>query len=98
MRFDFRRTTTRRGTSRNADAPGGTAQLQAHRVLQWIPLPRASWTIARRVAAKVKFHAGKLFLRFGFILTNLETLSRTLVRFHNKRGKPEQWIKEVSKR
>jgi hypothetical protein len=41
----------------------------------------ASWKTARRVVAKVEFHAGKLFPRLGFIVTNLETPSRALVRF-----------------
>jgi hypothetical protein len=30
----------------------------------------------------------------GFIVTNLETDSRSVVRFYNKRGTAEQWIKE----
>jgi len=30
----------------------------------------------------------------GFIVTNLDTDSRALVRFYNKRGTAEQWIKE----
>jgi hypothetical protein len=30
----------------------------------------------------------------GFIVTNLETDSRGVVRFYNKRGTAEQWIKE----
>jgi len=54
----------------------------------------ASWKTARRVVAKVEFHAGELFPRLGFIVTNLETPSRAVVRFHNKRGTAEQWIKE----
>ena len=54
----------------------------------------ASWTTARRVVAKVKHHAGELFPRIGFIVTNLETPSRAVVRFYNKRGTAEQWIKE----
>jgi hypothetical protein len=54
----------------------------------------ASWKIARRVVAKVEFHAGELFPRLGFIVTNLETPSRAVVRFYNKRGTAEQWIKE----
>jgi hypothetical protein len=37
----------------------------------------ASWKTARRV---------------GFIVTNLETDSRAVVRFYNKRGTTEQWI------
>ena len=54
----------------------------------------ASWKTARRVVAKVEFHAGELFPRLGFIVTNLETPSRAVVRFYNKRGTAEQWIKE----
>ena len=54
----------------------------------------ASWAIARRVVAKVEFHCGELFPRVGFILTNLGTSSRAVVRFYNKRGTAEQWIKQ----
>lgn len=54
----------------------------------------ASWTIARRVVAKVEFHCGELFPRVGFIVTNLALDNRAVVRFYNKRGTAEQWIKE----
>jgi hypothetical protein len=54
----------------------------------------ASWSKARRVVAKVELHFGELFPRVGFIVTNLETDSRALVRFYNKPGTAEQWIKE----
>ncbi len=54
----------------------------------------ASWKTALRVVAKVEFHAGELFPRAGLIVTNLETPSRAVVRFYNKRGTAEQWIKE----
>jgi Transposase DDE domain group 1 len=54
----------------------------------------ASWKTARRVVAKVEHHARELFPRIGFIVTNLETPSRAVVRFYNKRGTAEQWIKE----
>jgi len=54
----------------------------------------ASWTKARPVVAKVEFHLGELFPRVGFIVTNLETDSREVVRFYNKRGTAEQWIME----
>jgi hypothetical protein len=50
----------------------------------------ASWKTARRVVAKVEFHFGELFPRVGFIVTNLETDSRAVVRFYNKRGTAEQ--------
>jgi hypothetical protein len=54
----------------------------------------ATWSTARRVAAKVELHAGELFPRVGFIVTNLELPSRAVVRFYNKRGTAEQRIKE----
>jgi Transposase DDE domain group 1 len=54
----------------------------------------ASWKTARRVVAKVEFHFGELFPRVGFIVTNLETDNRAVVRFYNKRGTAEQWNKE----
>ena len=44
--------------------------------------------------AKVEHHAGELFPRVGFIVTNLQLPSRVVVRFYNKRGTAEQWIKE----
>jgi len=53
-----------------------------------------SWKTARRVVVKVEFHAGELFPRIGFIVTNLETPSRAVVQFYNKRGTAEQWINE----
>jgi hypothetical protein len=53
-----------------------------------------SWKKARRVVAKVEFHAGELFPRLGFIVTSLDADSRAVVRFYNKRGTAEQWIRE----
>ncbi len=69
----------------------------SHKPVVWYKgfLYRAeSWTKARRVVAKVEFHSGELFPRVGFIVTNLETDSRAVVRFYNKRGTAEQWIRE----
>ena len=69
----------------------------SHKPVVWYKsfLYRAeSWKTARRVVAKVEFHFGELFPRVGFIVTNLETDSRAVVRFYNKRGTAEQWIKE----
>jgi Transposase DDE domain group 1 len=54
----------------------------------------ASWEQARRVVAKIEFHCGELFPRIGFIVTNLALDNRAVVRFYNKRGTAEQWIKE----
>jgi len=53
----------------------------------------ASWTRARRAVAKVEFYFGELFPRVGFIVTNFQTSSRTVVRFYNKRGTARQWSK-----
>jgi hypothetical protein len=54
----------------------------------------ASWMTARRVVAKVEHHAGELFSRLGFIVTNTQLANRKVVHFYNQRGKAEQWIKE----
>jgi hypothetical protein len=48
-----------------------------------------SWTKARRVVAKVEFQLGELFPRVGFIVTNLKTASRAVVRLYHKRGTAE---------
>ena len=53
-----------------------------------------TWDRARRVVAKVEWHAGELFPRVGFIVTNLTWRMDRVVRFYNKRGTAEQWIKE----
>jgi hypothetical protein len=50
--------------------------------------------MARRVVAKIEWHAGELFPQVGFIVTNLRWKSSNVVRFYNKRGTAEQWIKE----
>ena len=52
-----------------------------------------SWTTPRRIVAKVEHHVGELFPRVGFIVTNLPLPNRAVVRFYNKRGTAEQWIK-----
>ena len=54
----------------------------------------AGWKTARRVVAKVEHHPEELYPRVGFIVTNLTLPNRTVVRFYNKRGTAEQWIKE----
>ena len=53
-----------------------------------------SWTTARRVVAKVEHHAGELFPRVGFIVTNTQLWNRKVIRFYSQRAKAEQWIKE----
>jgi len=53
-----------------------------------------SWTKPRRVVAKVEWHAGELYPRVGFIVTNVARRAENVVAFYNKRGTCEQWIKE----
>jgi len=54
----------------------------------------ATWEKPRRVIAKVEWHQGELFPRVGFIVTNMSAKAKNVVRFYNKRGNCEQWIKE----
>ena len=48
-----------------------------------------SWQQSRRVVAKVEWHAGELFPRVGFIVTNLNKHSKNVVKFYNGRGTAE---------
>jgi len=52
----------------------------------------------RRIVAKVEHHLSEVFPRVGFIVTNPSLPGRAIVRFYNKRGTAEQWIKEGSRR
>src|SRR5674536_4134 len=54
----------------------------------------ASWSKPRRVIAKVEWHMGELFPRIGFIAVSLSAKAKNVVRFYNKRGNCERWIKE----
>ena len=53
-----------------------------------------SWSKDHRVVAKIEWHAGESFSRVDFIVTNLRWKSSNVVKFYNKRGTAEQWIKE----
>jgi Transposase DDE domain group 1 len=54
-----------------------------------------TWDKERRVVAKVEWHAGELFPRVGFVVTNRQHLpSKGVIHFYNGRGTCEQWIKE----
>src|SRR3954468_18331615 len=53
-----------------------------------------SWGRARRVVAKIEWHAGELFPRVGFVVTDLRRSPRRVIKFYNGRGAAEQWIKE----
>ena len=47
----------------------------------------ASWKMARKVAAKVEFHAEELFLGVRFIVTNAETPNRASEKGRKRREK-----------
>lgn len=53
-----------------------------------------SWTIQRRIVAKVEHHDGELIPRASFFVANLSPYTRLGVRFYNKLGTAERWIKE----
>ena len=58
----------------------------------------ASWKLARRVVPKVEHHAGELFPRVEFIVTNMSLPSRAMVCSYSKRPTAERWIMEGSRR
>ena len=53
-----------------------------------------SWDSARRVVAKVEWHAGELFPRVGFVVTDLRRSPKRVIKYYNGMGTAEQWIKE----
>ncbi len=53
-----------------------------------------SWDKPRRIIAKIEQYPDELFPRVGFIVTNLGWQDKKIVKFYNKRGTCEQWIKE----
>ncbi|MDI6788808.1 MAG: IS1380 family transposase [Planctomycetota bacterium] len=53
-----------------------------------------SWDKPRRIIAKIEWYPDELFPRAGFIVTSLGWQDKKVVKFYNKRGTCEQWIKE----
>ena len=53
-----------------------------------------SWDKARRIIAKIEQYPDELFPRVSFIVTSLRWQDKKVVKFYNKRGTCEQWIKE----
>ena len=53
-----------------------------------------SFIAAESLARATRASAGEQSPRVGFIVTSTSLPSRSLVRFYNKRGSAEQWIKE----
>jgi hypothetical protein len=74
--------------------PVGRPSRQAKKFRASFRYRAGSWDQARRVVAKVERHAGELFPRVGFIVTNLKWRSKRVERIYNARGTAEQWIKE----
>jgi hypothetical protein len=52
-----------------------------------------TWSMPRRIVAKVEFHPGELFPRIGFIVTNRSLPNERVLAFYNDRGTAEQHIK-----
>lgn len=62
--------------------PCGSKKTPSHStIISSFPYEAVSWKTAWRVVAKVEHHAGELFPRIGFIVTNLEMPNRAVVRF-----------------
>jgi hypothetical protein len=74
--------------------PVGRPPLTVRRAYASFNYQAASWTMPRRVVAKVEWHPGELYPRVGFIVTNLSRPAERVVAFYNRRGTCEQWIKE----
>lgn len=54
----------------------------------------ASWDKARRIVARIEYHPSEIFPIVRFIVNNLKYQPKKVVKFYNKRGTCEQWIKE----
>jgi len=53
-----------------------------------------TWEKERRIVVKIEHHQEELFPRIGYIVTSLKWPNKKVVKFYNKRGTCEQWIKE----
>ena len=74
--------------------PVGRPPIEVRRFYANFSYQAQSWTMSRRVVAKVEWHPGELYPRVGFIVTNLTRAAERVVGFYNQRGTAEQWIKE----
>jgi hypothetical protein len=73
----------------------------AHKPVVWYKdflYRAASWKTARCLDAKVEFHAGELFPRLGFIVTNIQPANWKVVHFYNQRGKSSNGSRRASRR
>lgn len=53
-----------------------------------------SWLYPRRIVCKVEKPQGQLLWRYTFLVTNMESTPKELIRFYQKRGMMENFIKE----
>jgi hypothetical protein len=74
--------------------PVGRPPQEVRRYYSSFSYRAGSWSKPRRVVAKVEWHAGELYPRVGFIVTNLARPAERVVAFYNHRGTCEQYIKE----
>jgi Transposase DDE domain group 1 len=74
--------------------PVGRPPQEVRRYYSSFSYRAGSWSMPRRVVAKVEWHPGELYPRVGFIVTNLARPAERVVAFYNHRGTCEQWIKE----
>jgi Transposase DDE domain group 1 len=74
--------------------PTGQAEPQASGLIQGLSLPSGQLEDRTTSCGEGGVPRGELFPRVGFIVTNLSLPSRAILRFYNKRGTAEQWIKE----
>ena len=77
-----------------AETSGGQAQQETASRVQGLSVPSRELEDGPTGGSQGRTSSGELFPRVGFIVTNLTLPSRAVVRFYNKRGTTEQWIKE----
>ena len=53
-----------------------------------------TWDYPRRVVCKIEKPSGQMFHLYTFIVTNMESVPKDVIRFYCKRGKMENFIKE----
>ena len=88
-------TVLREKIARRLKRPVGRPSLtKVKRFFEGFEYQAASWDKPRRMVAKIEWHPGELFLRVGFIVTNMPMDPDWIVRFYNQRGTAEQHIKE----
>jgi hypothetical protein len=74
--------------------PAGRPPHRVQRSYASFSYQAASWDKPRRVVCKVEWHAGELYPRVGFIVTNMARPTDDIVHFYNQRATAEQYIKE----